>query len=248
MSAARLTPSVLAVRGATKRFGAVVGLDGVDVEVRARRGARAARRQRRRQVDAHQVPERRAPLDSGEIQMDGAASRSTRRLTRARWGSRPSTRISRCLTTSRPTDNFYAGRELAGPSWLPRSLRVLQRRAMAETTRERSSACRSTLDDRRRRRPPVGRPAAGSRGRRAAAFASQGRHSRRADGGARRARVARVLDLILRLRERAQSRDRRLARDGSRDGGRRPCRRHAARAQGRRARSRAPRPTRRSSR
>ncbi len=24
----------------------------------------------------------------------------------------------------RPSDNFYAGRELAGPSWLPRSLRV----------------------------------------------------------------------------------------------------------------------------
>ena len=31
-----MTP-VLAVRGAAKRFGAVVGLDGVDVEVRAGR-------------------------------------------------------------------------------------------------------------------------------------------------------------------------------------------------------------------
>ena len=36
----------------------------------------------------------------------------------------------------RPSDNFYAGRELAGPAWLPRSLRVLRRRRMADATRE----------------------------------------------------------------------------------------------------------------
>ena len=36
----------------------------------------------------------------------------------------------------KPSDNFYAGRELATPSWLPRSLRVLRRRKMAEATRE----------------------------------------------------------------------------------------------------------------
>jgi ribose transport system ATP-binding protein len=31
-------------------------------------------------------------------------------------------------------DNFYAGRELARPRWLPRGLRLLRRRAMGETT------------------------------------------------------------------------------------------------------------------
>ena len=44
--------------------------------------------------------------------MDGAASRSDSPRTRASWGSRRSTRISRCSTTCSPRDNFYAGREL----------------------------------------------------------------------------------------------------------------------------------------
>jgi ABC-type sugar transport system ATPase subunit len=33
-------------------------------------------------------------------------------------------------------DNFYAGRELAGPSWLPRPLRILRRRKMLDATRD----------------------------------------------------------------------------------------------------------------
>jgi ABC-type sugar transport system ATPase subunit len=33
-----------------------------------------------------------------------------------------------------PAANFYAGRESAGPRWLPRGLRVLRSRAMAEAT------------------------------------------------------------------------------------------------------------------
>ncbi len=32
--------------------------------------------------------------------------------------------------------NFYAGRELAGPRWLPRGLRFLRAREMDEATRE----------------------------------------------------------------------------------------------------------------
>jgi D-xylose transport system ATP-binding protein len=35
-----------------------------------------------------------------------------------------------------PVDNFYAGRELAGPQWLPQGVRVLRRREMKRTTRE----------------------------------------------------------------------------------------------------------------
>ena len=35
-----------------------------------------------------------------------------------------------------PAANFYAGRELAGPGWLPRGLRFLRTREMADATRE----------------------------------------------------------------------------------------------------------------
>ena len=46
-------PVAVEVRGVEKRFGAVRALDGVDLEVRARRVLRAARSQRRRQDHAH---------------------------------------------------------------------------------------------------------------------------------------------------------------------------------------------------
>ena len=172
------------------------------------------------------------------------------RPTRARSGSRPSTRISRSSTTCGPTDNFYAGRELAGPRWLPRSLRLLKRRQM---TRGDARGARAPAG----RRCPTSTPTVGlmSGGQRqavavsrAAAFASKVviLDEPTAALGVRESR--KVLDLILRLRERGQGRDRRLARDGSRDGGRRPRGRAAARPQGRRARSRPRRPTRRSSR
>src|SRR4029079_15065793 len=35
-----------------------------------------------------------------------------------------------------PIDNFYAGRELAGPTWVPRSLQILRRRRMKAATAE----------------------------------------------------------------------------------------------------------------
>ena len=51
---------------------------------------------------------------------------------RGRAGSRPSTRTSRSSTTWTPTANFFAGREEAVPRWLPRGLRWMRRREMAE--------------------------------------------------------------------------------------------------------------------
>ena len=51
-----------------------------------------------------------------------------------------------------PAANFFAGRELAGPSWLPRGLRLMQppgdgRRARASC----STGCRSTCPTSTRR-------------------------------------------------------------------------------------------------
>ena len=157
-------PPVLAVRGATKRFGAVLALDDVDLEVAPRRGARAARRQRRRQVDADQVHQRRAPPRRGH-------DRDRRRAGRhpvARRGpgaaaSRPSTRTSRCSTTStRPPTSTPAARSPARAGCRA-ACAVLEpagdgRRDHASC----STGCRSALPDTSApRRPDVGRAAPG---------------------------------------------------------------------------------------
>jgi ABC-type sugar transport system ATPase subunit len=101
----------------------------------------------------------------------------------------------------RPSDNFYAGRELASPHWLPRSIRVLKRSEMASTTRSTLERLNVTLDD----RGVVGLMSGGQRQAvavsRAAAFASKVviLDEPTAALGVRESR--RVLDLILRLRD-----------------------------------------------
>jgi ABC-type sugar transport system ATPase subunit len=101
----------------------------------------------------------------------------------------------------KPADNFYAGRELATPTWLPRSIRLLKRREMALTTRRTLDRLQVGLDD----RGTVGLMSGGQRQAvavaRAAAFASRVviLDEPTAALGVRESR--RVLDLILRLRD-----------------------------------------------
>ena len=141
-------------------------------------------------------------LDRGTIELDGRQVDDplARRRPQAS-ASRPSTRTSRCSTTSSPRDNFYAGRERATPTWLPRSIRVLKRREMTETTRRTLDRLQVVLDD----HGTVGLISGGQRQAvavaRAAAFASRVviLDEPTAALGVRESR--RVLDLILRLRE-----------------------------------------------
>ena len=101
----------------------------------------------------------------------------------------------------RSSDNFYAGRELAAPHWLPRSIRVLKRREMASTTKSTLERMNVTLDD----HGVVGLMSGGQRQAvavsRAAAFASRVVILDEATAalGVRESR--KVLDLILRLRD-----------------------------------------------
>jgi ABC-type sugar transport system ATPase subunit len=101
----------------------------------------------------------------------------------------------------KPADNFYAGRELAAPRWLPRSIRLLKRREMAVTTRRTLDRLQVGLDD----HGTVGLMSGGQRQAvavaRAAAFASRIviLDEPTAALGVRESRQ--VLDLILRLRE-----------------------------------------------
>jgi D-xylose transport system ATP-binding protein len=126
----------LSVRGATKRFGAVTALDGVDFDVRAGEvlallGDNGAGKSTliKGVSGAHR-------FDSGTIELDGEPVAIHSPADAREFGIETVYQDLALFDNLRPTDNFFAGRELAGPGWLPRSLRVLRRRAMRESTRD----------------------------------------------------------------------------------------------------------------
>ena len=74
----------LEMRGVRKAFPGVVALDGVDLTLHAGRRAHAARRERRRQVDADEDPQRRLPQGRGRDPDRRAAGRDRQPARRAR--------------------------------------------------------------------------------------------------------------------------------------------------------------------
>jgi len=167
------TAPALAIRGATKRFGAVTALDGVDLDVRrgevlALLGDNGAGKSTLIKCisGAHK-------LDAGSIEMDGAPVTIHAPSDARALGIETVYQDLALFDNLKPSDNFYAGRELAGPPWLPRSLRVLRRRRMADATREVLDRLQVTLP---RLEDPVGLMSGGQRQAvavsRAAAFAS----------------------------------------------------------------------------
>jgi D-xylose transport system ATP-binding protein len=195
------TVPALAVRGASKRFGAVVGLDGVDVhvnqgEVLALLGDNGAGKSTLIKCLSGVLR-----LDNGAIEMDGeVVSIHSPAEARSR-GIETVYQDLALFDNLRPSDNFYAGRELAGPRWLPRSLRFLKRREMADATKHTLERLQVALDH----DGVVGLMSGGQRQAvavsRAAAFASKVvvLDEPTAALGVRESR--RVLDLILRLRD-----------------------------------------------
>jgi D-xylose transport system ATP-binding protein len=167
------TAPALAIRGATKRFGAITALDGVDLDVRrgevlALLGDNGAGKSTLIKCisGAHK-------LDAGTIEMNGEHVTIHAPADARALGIETVYQDLALFDNLKPSDNFYAGRELAGPSWLPRSLRVLRRRRMAEATREVLDRLQVTLP---RLEDPVGLMSGGQRQAvavsRAAAFAS----------------------------------------------------------------------------
>jgi D-xylose transport system ATP-binding protein len=204
MSAALSEPAVavLSVRNATKRFGGVTALDGIDLdvhggEVLALLGDNGAGKSTLIKCVSGALR-----LDSGSISMDGVevaihSPRDARAL-----GIETVYQDLALFDNLSPIDNFYAGRELAQPNWTPRSLQVLRRRRMRAETEAVLRRLQVELPD---LDGAVGLMSGGQRQAvavsRAAAFASKVvvLDEPTAALGVRESR--RVLDLILRLRE-----------------------------------------------
>lgn len=195
------TSAVLSVRGACKRFGAVTALDDVDFEVRrgevvALLGDNGAGKSTLIKClnGVHR-------LDSGVIEMDGAPVTIHAPADARALGVETVYQDLALFDNLRPTDNFFSGRELAGPDWLPRSMRLLKRKRMLDATQEVLARLQVTLPD---LNSMVGLMSGGQRQAiavsRAAAFASKVviLDEPTAALGVRESRN--VLDLILRLR------------------------------------------------
>jgi D-xylose transport system ATP-binding protein len=193
--------TLLAIRGATKRFGAVVGLDGVDLDVSGGEVVALLGDNGAGKTTLIKCLSGALRLDRGTIEMNGQRVTIHSPADARALGIETVYQDLALFDNLRPSDNFYAGRELATPSWLPRSLRVLKRGEMTTTTRATLNRLQVVLDD----HGAVGLMSGGQRQAvavsRAAAFASRVviLDEPTAALGVRESR--RVLDLITRLRD-----------------------------------------------
>lgn len=126
--------AALAVRGATKRFGAVLALDSVDLDVQhgevvAVLGDNGAGKSTLIKCisGVHR-------LDAGEIAIDGEPIDISSPAEARSLGIETVYQDLALFDNLEPAANFYAGREDAGPAWLPRPLRILRRRSMTQAT------------------------------------------------------------------------------------------------------------------
>jgi D-xylose transport system ATP-binding protein len=130
-----VTPTpLLAVRGATRRFGAVTALDDVTFSVAAGEvvailGDNGAGKSTLIKCisGAHR-------LHGGTIELDGEPVTVSSPAAARALGIETVYQDLALFDNLNAIDNFYAGREEAWPRWLPHGMRVLRRREMAETT------------------------------------------------------------------------------------------------------------------
>lgn len=127
-------PPALAVNGAVKRFGTISALDEVSISVRrgevlALLGDNGAGKSTLIKCISGVYA-----LDFGVIEMEGRTA-NIRSPAEARAAGIETVYQDLALFDNLgPSENFYAGRELSGPSWLPRGLQVMRRREMDGST------------------------------------------------------------------------------------------------------------------
>jgi len=202
MSADTRPAPALRITGATKRFGAVLALDAVDIEVAhgevlAILGDNGAGKSTLIKCisGVHR-------FDSGSIEIEGKPVSITSPAVARSLGVETVYQDLALFDNLDPSANFYAGRELASPRWLPRGMRVLRKGSMTAETINTLRRLEVRLPD---PRANVGLMSGGQRQAvavaRAAAFASRVviLDEPTAALGLRESRE--VLDLIIRLRD-----------------------------------------------
>jgi D-xylose transport system ATP-binding protein len=192
---------LLQVRGACKRYGAVVALDGVSLdvhrgEVLALLGDNGAGKSTL--IKAISGVHR---LDSGAITLDAIDITNDSAMTVRSHGIETVYQDLALFDNLAPAANFFAGREVSEPRWLPRALRLLRHREMTARTRELLERLQISLPD---FEAPVARMSGGQRQAvavaRAIAFSSKVVILDEPTAALGMRESARVLDLIRRLK------------------------------------------------
>jgi ABC-type sugar transport system ATPase subunit len=121
---------ILEIRDAEKRFGAIRALKGVSLEahraeVLALLGDNGAGKSTLIKCISGVYA-----LDEGEILLDGAPTAIHSPAAARRAGIETVYQDLALFDNLTPAQNFYCGREIAYPGWLPRGLRLLSGRAM----------------------------------------------------------------------------------------------------------------------
>jgi D-xylose transport system ATP-binding protein len=199
-------PPAIAIRHGVKRFGGVTALDDVTLEARAGEvvallGDNGAGKSTliKCLTGVHR-------LDEGTIEMDGRPVRADSPAAARALGIETVYQDLALFDNLDPAANFYAGRELASPTWLPRWLRFMRPGAMQSATDDLLQRLQVTLPS---GHMTVGLMSGGQRQAvavaRAAAFATRVviLDEPTAALGARESRS--VLDLIVRLRDQGQA-------------------------------------------
>jgi ribose transport system ATP-binding protein len=127
---------VLSVRNARKRFGAINALRGVDLE--AHRGEIVALLGDNGAGKSTLVKciSGVHHLDEGEILIDGREVSLPTPAAARRAGIETVYQDLALFDNLSPAENFFCGREIARPAWLPRALRFLDKRAMNREAQE----------------------------------------------------------------------------------------------------------------
>jgi D-xylose transport system ATP-binding protein len=127
---------VLQVLGAHKRFGAVTALDGVNLHVRAGEVLALLGDNGAGKSTIIKCISGVHRLDDGQILLEGQAVRLASPADARRAGIETVYQDLALFGNLGPAANFFAGRELAGPGWLPMGLRLMSQRRMRVRTRE----------------------------------------------------------------------------------------------------------------
>jgi len=136
MTATTVRTPVLGVSGATKTFGAVVALDGVDLEVYAGEVLALLGDNGAGKSTLIKCISGVHKLDRGEIRIDGRPVQISSAGDARESGIETVYQDLALFDNLNPTANFFAGREVAGPAWLPRGLQWLKQKDMRQRTRE----------------------------------------------------------------------------------------------------------------